>query len=569
EHWIWSTVQCTASNDTFLTYGAVDGSPTVKTLAPTDITQTSATFNGQIDRLGLDDPTVYVCWGRYDGGQGVPGDWEVADNLGSTWSIGEIFTNAVTLLPNYNYYYRCYAVNSYGGSWAAQQYTFSTADIEVKATDPVVDELSGGTAELLVYRPQTATNQSLAVYYTVGGSAEPGLDYEALSGVVVIPIGSTGAVITVTPLPDQIMMEPDETVSVTLSAGAYFVGASNTAYVTITDETRVNLSPWRGKMKITFAGYDLSTPLTNFPALVMFSNNAALKIDYNDFKPDGTDLRFLSGDETQVLSYEIEDWNTQGESPVWVNVPLISSSNDCIWAYWGNKDADVPGYTTNGSTWNADYIGVYHLKQASVVDSTANGYDATSVVGDPQVVRGEIIGPAFELDKGDEVFTSANYSDDRMTLSAWTKNLFPPNAIENYVAFPGVAVIQHEYGTKLRMTALVGGTWQDVRVDGKLHAGANYVVGTFDGATMRLYADGVEIGSLGGLSGGLANATSARVSDDVNTVLDLLDEARISKAVRSADWIRAEYLNQKPNQTFMSFDEASVKPPRATVIWVW
>ena len=38
------------------------------------------------------------------------------------------------------------------------------------------------------------------------------------------------------------------------------------------------------------------------------------------------------------LDYEIEAWNSNGTSYVWVRVPELVDSNTCIWATWGDGD---------------------------------------------------------------------------------------------------------------------------------------------------------------------------------------------------------------------------------------
>src|SRR6202008_884613 len=84
-----------------------------------------------------------------------------------------------------------------------------------------------------------STAAALNVSYTVSGSATNGTDYQTLSGTVTIPVGSSSATITVTPIDDN-LLEGNETVSVTLSANAaYTLGATISGTVTITDDESV------------------------------------------------------------------------------------------------------------------------------------------------------------------------------------------------------------------------------------------------------------------------------------------------------------------------------------------
>ena len=92
------------------------------------------------------------------------------------------------------------------------------ATVRVEANDPTGAEPGDDTASFRVWRTGD-TGQPLTVHYTVGGSADPGFDYQPLAGSVTIPPGARFAEITVTPL-DDLEEDPGETVTVTLTAGA-------------------------------------------------------------------------------------------------------------------------------------------------------------------------------------------------------------------------------------------------------------------------------------------------------------------------------------------------------------
>jgi hypothetical protein len=79
--------------------------------------------------------------------------------------------------------------------------------VSIYAPDPVGIEgtnyISGAnTATFLVHR-DSATNTDLTVYYSVGGTAINGVDYETIPGSVIIPAGMSYALITIVPLDDS------------------------------------------------------------------------------------------------------------------------------------------------------------------------------------------------------------------------------------------------------------------------------------------------------------------------------------------------------------------------------
>jgi hypothetical protein len=85
------------------------------------------------------------------------------------------------------------------------------------------------------------TSSPLLVNFTLGGTATRGVDYEILQdGVPIagnsISIGNeaSSAQLTVTPLSDS-LVEMNETIVITLGSGAYFMGSSTTATITLND----------------------------------------------------------------------------------------------------------------------------------------------------------------------------------------------------------------------------------------------------------------------------------------------------------------------------------------------
>ena len=78
--------------------------------------------------------------------------------------------------------------------------------------------------------------------------------------------------------------------------------------------------------------------------------------------PAGTQFAYAGGS-VAMLSYDIDRWDTNGSSCIWVRLPTLSGTNDAIQAYWGRKGVTWPICATNGSTWSAGYGGVWHLEE--------------------------------------------------------------------------------------------------------------------------------------------------------------------------------------------------------------
>jgi hypothetical protein len=156
--------------------------------------------------------------------------------------------------------------------------------VTVTASDANASELGPDTGTFTVARTGDTTG-ALAVYYSLSGTAQNGIDYQRLSGVVNIPAGAASADIAVTPIPDlDANAQTSDTVELQLQplrdlrpgvAGLYTVGTPSNAVVTITEDatafptvtvtaTTPNASedgPVPGTFQVTRTG-NTGTPLT-------------------------------------------------------------------------------------------------------------------------------------------------------------------------------------------------------------------------------------------------------------------------------------------------------------------
>ena len=99
-------------------------------------------------------------------------------------------------------------------------------------------------------------------------------------------------------------------------------------------------------------------------------------------------LRFYDG-QHKPLPFAIDEWNSSGESIIWVQVDDFSADSD-IFAYWGNEDnTTLPVH----DIWS-DYSGVWHLSSAR--DDTSSGNDASSV-GSADLNVSALIGNGLRL----------------------------------------------------------------------------------------------------------------------------------------------------------------------------
>ena len=178
------------------------------------------------------------------------------------------------------------------------------------------------------------TTADLTVHYTVGGTATPGADYSALPGNVTIDADDAEVIIFVAEPVDDLEVEGDETVVLTLNADpSYVIGSPDEATVTIADNDfppEVNITttepgaaefdtecegPCIGVLTLTRMGGDTDSDLT---VLYTVDGPATPGADYIALSGDVT---ILAGDlEADILITPVDDLVPEDVEGVVVNL---------------------------------------------------------------------------------------------------------------------------------------------------------------------------------------------------------------------------------------------------------
>ena len=533
------------------------------------VTANAATLNARLygRNSGFD---VYAYWGTTDGGN-VAANWQTNAYVGRVQDLdGTVSLPVSDLTSGTLYHYTFFITNTLLSAWATPSQTFVPGEVTLVAADASASEAGPDTGSFRVTRPDTATGAALTVNYTLSGTAGNGSDYAALAGSVVIPAGAVSVEFIVSPIYDRVWQEGDETVVATLASGNYVIGAANSAVVTIQDND-ASPSAWFQRMPLQFTGYNRPETLTNFPALVTLDTSLA-GFSYSQFLSGANnDLRFTDGTLTRELRYEIESWNTNGQSRVWVQIPALTN-NVTIWMLWRRVGLTAPAYTTDGSTWSEGYVSVAHLSETSgtVVNSAMVG-NVVTVSGVPvQAVPG-VIGTGVQFDGVDDLIsfgtsvrpvdtftysawlkTSQGHEIDAQTTSATTgtsgqKYAFDVEPGGNSSASPGLSV-----GTNgLSVYELANGYMPPLAVSSNaIGSGWNFVTVTYLNRQPRIYCNGKLVCT--GLTSPRTPVyapyrVGGQVSANYGFFVGLMDEIRISSVARSSNWIWAAYMNVASN----------------------
>lgn len=120
---------------------------------------------------------------------------------------------------------------------------------------------------------------------------------------------------------------------------------------------------------LTLAG--ATAAITNFPALIKFTNDSALQAHAAS---DGSDVYFTAGGVEVAKELDWYD-GTTGSGAWWVQVPLITTSGAVLVMHYGTGTA----HADNKAALWSDYRGVFHFSTASTYlqDSSPNGNHLT------------------------------------------------------------------------------------------------------------------------------------------------------------------------------------------------
>jgi len=339
-----------------------------------------------------------------------------------------------------------------------------------------------------------------------------------------------------------------------------------------------NPSDYGSRMKVAFEAYHGGQPLVNFPALVNLGTNLR-QFSYSQFaSPVGGDLRFTDAYGFSLIPYEIDEWNTNGTSSVWVRVPQLTGTNDFIWAYWGDPlDTNPPSWTTNGQMWSSDHYLVWHLKESGLpYGDSARQHPALSGVA-PASTTGVVgHGAAFN---GSSCFLDAGPIDlgDAFTLSAWVNVAPNANDIQTVWAnqkggygSPGFAFFVNTYLTNDRKLDFASGDGvngnEAQTASGSVSFGEWHLLTACvnrQNSTVEFFVDGADIqsGSVIGDFKNHADINLGRFTNDVFYFNGEMDEVRIAAGTQSPYWVWANWMTVASNAAFATYSSVTQQIP--------
>ncbi len=356
-------------------------------------------------------------------------------------------------------------------------------------------------------------------------------------------------------------------------------------------------------VKFTVSGYAGNETLRNFPVLVRLSEGSPVGFSYADFynpgDVSGADLCFLDA-KGNAIPHEIDTWNPQGESLVWVTLPEMANGTEFAMWYRSSKSGAVVNGGVNA--W-ADYTGVWHLGEPgdgvqTVADSTANNLSGVTHANSSAVASGKIGGSRrvsnmsgasdangrifvdlTDSAKRDAVDSLTSSGDSAFTASFWAKKLssgktqadgetqwaylISRKENDNTAAWGFQFDAQNDMNS-YRVYGSDGGNRQTIKPSGLSKDAWNKWDIVWSNATYIAYLNGGARSFTGALSG--SKSAAAGTCDlafggcagaGYGSFNDEMDEIRLRKGANGVAWVKAEY-DTAMNPTFLDGEEVGL-----------
>jgi hypothetical protein len=337
------------------------------------------------------------------------------------------------------------------------------------------------------------------------------------------------------------------------------------------------------RLNTASSGANVRGSVFNVPILIRLNSD---NFDFSQADIGGADIRFTKCD-TLLLPHEIEHWDPiQKQAEIWVKIDTVhgNDSTQSITMYWGNSHVKTESKPSAVFDTTNEFEGVWHLNEVSgsrVADATGNGYSGSYIGGLPRSENSSI-GICQKITRPDSEYVSLgnvlNPGFKNISMSIWIKsgstmrpqaligktNGEHPSASYGYLLSINPNSFPHFYMTTS------GTNWGD---DGTFDLVSNQaisdtttwhyitvVIDRSDNKKCRIYVDGVDW--TGSSAGNITTVTNVNndlrfcigsENDNNCSYKGSLAEVSLSFTLRSADWVKLCYMNQKEQDVLLKW----------------
>jgi hypothetical protein len=288
----------------------------------------------------------------------------------------------------------------------------------------------------------------------------------------------------------------------------------------------------------------------DFPLLLRLDKDT---FDFKQAQATGGDLRFAAAG--KPLAYQIEAWDAAlATANIWVRIPAIKgNAQQKIDMFWGKADARSESSGKAVFNDSNGYLSVWHLDDPAKDETGAlEGKNQGSTPAAGVIGQGRHFEPGKGILCGENITTYPTGSNPHST-EVWFKAKTSGDRIVCWGNGEPKAVVQMILSKPPRMSMDCYGSGAGLQAGSTIPMNEwVHIIHTCKQGDSRLYVNGRLDG----------------VSTNENSPLDIkspakmfmggwgnyvfngdMDEVRISKVARSADWVKLQYENQIPLQT--------------------
>jgi len=310
-------------------------------------------------------------------------------------------------------------------------------------------------------------------------------------------------------------------------------------------------TPWlegyvfRRKLSVTNLSA-IASDQANFPLLVKLSNS---NFSFQNANTNGFDLRFTAADGTTPLAFDRERHAPhENAAEYWVRMPVLSSTAATDFYVYYTPAAKADGaFSTN--VWDSDYCFVHHLADVPQPYRDATAYGVTGVSDRVTLTDGPVGRAGGNTGVGKITLTPPAARPFSATFETWFRADALPSGTKHLIACskPG---IESGYTLSIR----TNGTIQS-----RMHTGSatptiiptnvyatgswHYVADTYSSwAGHSLYVDGERV-VYTNLMVWPYEPYFTNIQTVCDTFVGAVDEVRMTKNIRSGDYVRAQYAS--------------------------
>ena len=273
-------------------------------------------------------------------------------------------------------------------------------------------------------------------------------------------------------------------------------------------------------------------------------------------KAGGDDIRFADAAGTP-LAYQIEEWDAAaGTASIWVRIPVIKgNAHQEIKMFWGKADAVSESKGKAVFNESNGYVCVFHM-----TDPVKDEVGALEPKDTGTTASAGMIGKSRRFDSGKGINCGENITtfptgSSPSSSEIWFKAEKPNTLPVGWGNEQGQGKVTMIFESPPHIT--MDCCFSGANVQSKTRLAMSqwiHVVHTYKDGESRLYVNGVLDGeNKGGTPLNVKSPERMYIGGwyaNYQFVGDI-DEVRVSKVTRSADWVRMSYENQKPMQTLV------------------